>query len=235
MVTSFRPLSGNLLSLQYSQKGKRFYDDCFRPLSGNLLSLLSASKTSILIGDLVFVPYRGIYFLYKAKKIKSLEGIRFRPLSGNLLSLRNTRLSFTSVVICFRPLSGNLLSLPEMNYNTIILKRFRPLSGNLLSLPEFEEWVKVYQNSFSSPIGESTFSTDNKVVLKGKVLFSSPIGESTFSTNPECRNTVLQNAVFVPYRGIYFLYKRANEAAERKQIVFVPYRGIYFLYCKRNF
>ena len=158
----------------------------------------------------VFVPYRGIYFLYKAKKIKSLEGIRFRPLSGNLLSLRNTRLSFTSVVICFRPLSGNLLSLPEMNYNTIILKRFRPLSGNLLSLRWCLEMYHRRLLPFSSPIGESTFSTDNKVVLKGKVLFSSPIGESTFSTNPECRNTVLQNAVFVPYRGIYFLYCKRN-------------------------
>ena len=139
------------------------------------------------------------------------------------------------MVICFRPLSGNLLSLPEMNYNTIILKRFRPLSGNLLSLRWCLEMYHRRLLPFSSPIGESTFSTDNKVVLKGKVLFSSPIGESTFSTNPECRNNVLQNAVFVPYRGIYFLYKRANEAAERKQIVFVPYRGIYFLYCKRNF
>ena len=129
------------------------------------------------------------------------------------------------MVICFRPLSGNLLSLPEMNYNTIILKRFRPLSGNLLSLRWCLEMYHRRLLPFSSPIGESTFSTDNKVVLKGKVLFSSPIGESTFSTNPECRNTVLQNAVFVPYRGIYFLYWNSPDKTTIKATRFRPLSG----------
>ena len=131
---------------------------------------------------IVFVPYRGIYFLYKAKKIKSLEGIRFRPLSGNLLSL------------------------PEMNYNTIILKRFRPLSGNLLSLQIRNAEILFSKMQFSSPIGESTFSTREPTKQqKENKLFSSPIGESTFSTAKEI-SKITGYAVFVPYRGIYFLY-----------------------------
>ena len=37
--------------------------------------------------DLVFVPYRGIYFLYEGEKTMVRTKIGFRPLSGNLLSL----------------------------------------------------------------------------------------------------------------------------------------------------
>ncbi len=36
-------------------------------------------------------------------------------------------------------------------------------------------------------------------------LFSSPIGESTFSTETRKTNNTKME-VFVPYRGIYFLY-----------------------------
>ena len=88
-----------------------------------------------------------------------------------------------------------------MNYNTIILKRFRPLSGNLLSLPEFEEWVKVYQNSFSSPIGESTFSTAKEI------------------------SKITGYAVFVPYRGIYFLYTPVVQYKCSKENSFRPLSG----------
>ena len=36
--------------------------------------------------------------------------------------------------------------------------------------------------------------------------------------------------IFVPYRGIYFLYKMHGLPLWRKKNIFVPYRGIYFLY-----
>ena len=59
---------------------------------------------------------------------------------------------------------------------------------------------------FSSPIGESTFSTREPTKQqKENKLFSSPIGESTFSTRLGTIEN-LSSLVFVPYRGIYFLY-----------------------------
>ena len=64
MKPSFRPLSGNLLSLPWEVLN--YYDlvDGFRPLSGNLLSLQVGSVLSKNWENIVFVPYRGIYFLY---------------------------------------------------------------------------------------------------------------------------------------------------------------------------
>ena len=60
---------------------------------------------------------------------------------------------------------------------------------------------------FSSPIGESIFSTITPRMVKTKCLtkFSSPIGESIFSTELyTCESG--NRKVLVPYRGIYFLY-----------------------------
>ena len=42
--------------------------------------------------------------------------------------------------------------------------------------------------------------------------------------------TALCHMVFVPYRGIYFLYKEDPHNYGTANVVFVPYRGIYFLY-----
>ena len=63
---------------------------------------------------------------------------------------------------------------------------------------------------FSSPIGESTFSTFNvDAKTEHEILFSSPIGESTFSTCNLFECVKYHANVFVPYRGIYFLYQNA--------------------------
>ena len=43
-------------------------------------------------------------------------------------------------------------------------------------------------------------------------------------------NMPTQKSVFVPYRGIYFLYLAPHFHYGEQGIVFVPYRGIYFLY-----
>ena len=60
---------------------------------------------------------------------------------------------------------------------------FRPLSGNLLSLLTVLAMDTNTCEPFSSPIGESTFSTLFCSLASGNVSeFSSPIGESTFST-----------------------------------------------------
>ena len=63
----FRPLSGNLLSLQVSKRWSVWLLDDFRPLSGNLLSLRWKHERNERI-LLIFVPYRGIYFLYPASR-----------------------------------------------------------------------------------------------------------------------------------------------------------------------
>ena len=67
----------------------------------------------------IFVPYRGIYFLYcKPVPYKGNFGEDFRPLSGNLLSLRI--LIFAQYAgRYFRPLSGNLLSLQQSENETV--------------------------------------------------------------------------------------------------------------------
>ncbi len=85
----------------------------------------------------------------------------------------------------FRPLSGNLLSLLYFVTVTVDYQQsFRPLSGNLLSLPYEFQFMKDFIELFSSPIGESTFSTTCGMRIENleNLEFSSPIGESTFST-----------------------------------------------------
>ena len=145
----------------------------------------------------------------------------FRPLSGNLLSLRNQgRMhdvrcgSFSSPIgestfstntekfnpftqECFRPLSGNLLSLPKKEMQeTIEVKVFVPYRGIYFLYPKMRMHSLRTCIAFSSPIGESTFSTFCKPVhYKGNFGFSSPIGESTFSTPP---------CVCKPWRGRLF-------------------------------
>ena len=41
---------------------------------------------------------------------------------------------------------------------------------------------------------------------------------------------IFMRIVFVPYRGIYFLYAKQFKRWVTAEVVFVPYRGIYFLY-----
>ena len=72
--------------------------------------------------------------------------------------------------------------------------------------------MEEYTQLFSSPIGESTFSTRQSVPdVVENVKFSSPIGESTFSTIQEKEENGNERIVFVPYRGIYFLYASMYE------------------------
>ena len=156
----------------------------------------------------------------------------------------------------FRPLSGNLLSLLYFVTVTVDYQQsFRPLSGNLLSLPYEFQFMKDFIELFSSPIGESTFSTTCGMRIENleNLEFSSPIGESTFSTKfykgivketyrfrPLSGNLLslphrkvpirIRCRIFVPYRGIYFLYKITVYAQLYSDTIFVPYRGIYFLY-----
>ena len=85
---------------------------------------------------------------------------------------------------------------------------FRPLSGNLLSLQTIEKAMTVFPRKFSSPIGESTFST----TLQRQPSTSQSSGFRPLSGNllslqlfAKVKKHILK--VFVPYRGIYFLYK----------------------------
>ena len=64
----FRPLSGNLLSLPVNCTQSLKSLASFRPLSGNLLSLRNQRGSRKGIEKIVFVPYRGIYFLYPASR-----------------------------------------------------------------------------------------------------------------------------------------------------------------------
>ena len=55
----------------------------FRPLSGNLLSLRSSIRVLTYGKIIIFVPYRGIYFLYGREKNRFLKGVKiFVPYRG---------------------------------------------------------------------------------------------------------------------------------------------------------
>ena len=84
---------------------------------------------------------------------------------------------------------------------------------------------------FSSPIGESIFSTEWKRLRTCSAYGSRPLSGNLFSL-PNGNGCVhVLHMVLVPYRGIYFLYDNTSNG-ENKVLdkVLVPYRGIYFLY-----
>ena len=88
-----------------------------------------------------------------------------------------------------------------------------------------------YGAGFSSPIGESTFSTSfYPICVESLLQFSSPIGESAFST----RNNKIQEKEendFRPLSGnLLSLQLDLSIDQIRRELIFVPYRGIYFLY-----
>ena len=178
----------------------------------------------------IFVPYRGICFLYPKQQNTRKGGKRFSSPIGE--STFSTKLEFWTS-------GGKKFSSPigESTFSTEI------------GIQLYDQYLK-----FSSPIGESTFSTGSQMqITPRRWKFSSPIGESTFSTRqPEIVThyatsnfrplsgnllSLLEKkiglfdayTVFVPYRGIYFLYNFRNNYKKRRK-VFVPYRGIYFLY-----
>ena len=158
----------------------------------------------------------------------------------------------------FRPLSGNLLSLLYFVTVTVDYQQsFRPLSGNLLSLPYEFQFMKDFIELFSSPIGESTFSTTCGMRIENleNLEFSSPIGESTFSTAYTATTiSVASTAHFRPLSGnllslhlstryalkAYYNFRplsgnllslpETTKYKKRRKTIFVPYRGIYFLY-----
>ena len=85
---------------------------------------------------MIFVPYRGIYFLYGYYKVLQSYGTNFRPLSGNLLSLQ----SYGTIVAFI---------------DTI----FVPYRGIYFLYEVSDKLLNKLRKEFSSPIGESTFST----------------------------------------------------------------------------
>ena len=109
----------------------------------------------------IFVPYRGIYFLYRVYRhydICSKHCPFSSPIGESTFSTRNNKIQ-EKEENDFRPLSGNLLSLQNLSFEQVVERNFRPLSGNLLSL-----------------------RSSIRVLTYGKII------------------------IFVPYRGIYFLY-----------------------------
>ena len=223
----FRPLSGNLLSLQQLQGFISFFDVEFSSPIGE--STFSTKQKKLKVWkESVFVPYRGIYFLYDGV-LKCITDVyyRFRPLSGNLLSLQgrmhDVRCGSGKVFVPYR---GIYFLYEIRKYSGLTQDGFRPLSGNLLSLQKNMVRTKIVKFQFSSPIGESTFSTtveEIKTVLNEK-WFSSPIGESTFSTRTNHEQSE-NEIVFVPYRGIYFLYMSNGYVRKNATYSFRPLSG----------
>ena len=85
--------------------------------------------------------------------------------------------------------------------------RFRPLSGNLLSLRRSALPVTPRRSVFSSPIGESTFSTMTQSAKKNTKASFRPLSGNLLSLQIVSEYSYGDNIVFVPYRGIYFLYE----------------------------
>ena len=188
----------------------------------------------------VFVPYRGIYFLYSfVCVIRFALGARFRPLSGNLLSLQEC-LKWKKLLIRFSSPIG------ESTFSTRGDSWTERSGGAAFSSPIGESTFStaphpIHDNMqylwFSSPIGESTFSTHMRCTtnVKRARAFSSPIGESTFSTEL-CRTAHMAEGIKFssPIGESTFSTVAFWILCSALSIVFVPYRGIYFLYMKLN-
>ena len=158
----------------------------------------------------VFVPYRGIYFLYqmqdetektvlrlfsspigestfstKCRTNSSLPKQKFSSPIGESTFSTSRCHSINYAKMRFRPLSGNLLSLPgeKIMVRTKIETCFRPLSGNLLSLRNGRNHERKMFDVFVPYRGIYFLYMTKKEQLEiNEKVFSSPIGESTFST-----------------------------------------------------
>ena len=61
---------------------------------------------------------------------------------------------------------------------------------------------------FSSPIGESTFSTRNNKIQEKEENDFRPLSGNLLSLQLDLSiDQIRRELIFVPYRGIYFLYK----------------------------
>ena len=89
---------------------------CFRPLSGNLLSLQHDNKTVIARARWMFSSPIGesTFSTILDGDGNGIMSYGFRPLSGNLLSLQRRPSQLRNGKCRFRPLSGNLLSLLDI-------------------------------------------------------------------------------------------------------------------------
>ena len=231
-VGGSRPLSGNLFSLHYSFPSFYHCKNQFSsPIGESIFSTpFSQSQRNILT---VLVPYRGIYFLYSSQKSATLSGLKSfsSPIGESIFSTQKNYICHSGLR-CSRPLSGNLFSLlssadrcPPSSY---VLVPYRGIYFLYLYLflwfrfflPVLVPYRGIYflyrDNTanettvrvFSSPIGESIFSTSMKGYYTSYgYMFSSPIGESIFSTFSFLIITKPLSSVLVPYRGIYFLYE----------------------------
>ena len=135
-VFGFRPLSGNLLSLlTVLAMDTNTCEPFSSPIGESTFSTRAKELESK--RDIVFAPYRGIYFLYEIKEGCTMYDVdRFRPLSGNLLSLHYKLVDMYDYKKFSSPIGESTFSTRYLMGKSLKLKNsFRPLSGNLLSLP----------------------------------------------------------------------------------------------------
>ena len=140
----FRPLAGDLSSLQVIGIIEQSSIHCFRPLAGDLSSLRSNNHGCWYNETHVSVPLQGTYLPYDAEKyIKETLLDGFRPLAGDLSSLQ-------------KDIEGELY----------MIKRFRPLAGDLSSLLRYRDY-RIEPITFPSPCRGLIFLTV-LVVVEGE-------------------------------------------------------------------
>ena len=155
---------------------------------------------------IVFVPYRGIYFLYELRELPVQAALCvFVPYRGIYFLYTDTGCIFEKIQYSFSsPIGESTFStIRERLFRSGVSCSFRPLSGNLLSLQTMTKAKSLPNLPFSSPIGESTFST----------------GRGEYYSNRTHTN------VFVPYRGIYFLYLTMRKDVQLAINSFRPLSG----------
>ena len=200
------PIGESTFSTEKRNAGN-YRSKSFRPLSGNLLSLPKDEDAFVTNMYCVFVPYRGIYFLYLVSVSITRTCNRFRPLSGNLLSLLNN----VTVKYAKKEFSSPI---GESTFSTFC----KPVhyKGNF---------------GFSSPIGESTFSTKLLNLNNTATLSFRPLSGNLLSLHRHVSANRGAVACFRPLSGnLLSLLQYDNFKTWCRKLVFVPYRGIYFLY-----
>ena len=136
---------------------------------------------------LVFVPYRGFYFLNMENNYKELNNLLFSSPIGAFIFLIE-------------------LSVSKRNSN-FYFEFSSPIGAFIFLIDPYSEMKK--ELLFSSPIGAFIFLIDPYSGMKKELLFSSPIGAFIFLI-PQKAQINTRYTVFVPYRGFYFLNERST-------------------------
>ena len=228
-MTSFRPLTGDLSSLQILLFRQQAIDVFPSPYRG--LIFLTALKDDIQGLIKVSVPLQGTYLPYSFEELKKLFEPGFRPLTGDLSSLLK-RFELLGYKDEFPSPYRGLIFLTLM-WSTYLKARnivSVPLQGTYLPYNSFSIFAEMLDLSFRPLTGDLSFLPKKSTRIVGSLeWFPSPYRGLIFLT-VRCGNIRLATKRFRPLTGDLSSLRSTCWGNEGKLIQFPsPYRGLIFL------